>query len=170
MPSAPPAASGASLPATALLMVNNTVGAGLLALPYVLLRSGLVPGLCAMALTGSLNFLMAVLLAQNCALCGARSYAELAAHAFGKRAAWAISLLMSVYTLGSCASYAVLLGDALPELADSGGAGSGAATSVFATRAVLLPACAVPCVTIRPYSMVLLPLRVTLPLRMSSPS
>ena len=140
---APAPGAGASLAATALLMVNNTVGAGLLALPYVLLRSGLVPGLCAMALTGTLNCLMAVLLAQNCALCGARSYAELATHAFGARAAWAISLLMAVYTLGSCASYAVLLGDALPELADSGGGGgAGAATSVFAARAVLLPACA----------------------------
>ena len=144
--SAPAPGAGASLAATALLMVNNTVGAGLLALPYVLLRSGLVPGLCAMALTGTLNCLMAVLLAQNCALCGARSYAELATHAFGARAAWAISLLMAVYTLGSCASYAVLLGDALPELADSGagggGGGAGAVTSVFASRAVLLPACA----------------------------
>jgi amino acid permease len=144
---APPAAApsalvGTSLLATALLLINNTIGAGLLALPYVFLRSGLVAGACAMALTGALNAFTAVLIAQDCAMCGARSYVELATRALGARWAAAISVLMAVYTLGSCASYAVLLGDALPELADSGLLPAALAASPWASRAVLLPACA----------------------------
>jgi len=155
-PPAPPTAKGASLLATALLLINNTIGAGLLALPYVFFRSGLVAGACAMALTGLLNASTAVLLAQDCAMCGARSYVELATRALGTRWAAAISLLMAVYTLGSCASYAVLLGDALPELADSGLLPAALAASPWASRAFLLPACA---------ALVLLPLSAQRTLR-----
>ena len=150
-------AGSASAFAIAALLINNTVGAGLLALPYVFLRSSLVPGAAAMALTGSLNFLMAVLIAHCCELCGgARSYSELATRALGARAAALVSALMAVYTLGSCASYAVLLGDALPELADSGALPAAVAAGPLGSRAVLLPAAA---------ALVLLPLSAQRTLR-----
>jgi len=119
---------------TLFLMLNNTIGAGLLALPYTFKRSSLIIGAIAMLLTGLLNYSAMVLISRSCELSGATSYTELATLSLGKRASALIAAVLSIYTLGSCASYVVLLGDALPEIAELAGAGN----SIFGTSTFLL--------------------------------
>lgn len=119
---------------TLFLMLNNTIGAGLLALPYTFKRSSLIIGAIAMLLTGLLNYSAMVLISRSCELSGATSYTELATLSLGKRASALIAAVLSIYTLGSCASYVVLLGDALPEIAELAGGGN----SIFGTSAFLL--------------------------------
>jgi len=129
------AASGSStFSATTFLMINNTIGAGLLALPYTFKRSSLIIGAVAMLTTGLLNYSAMVLISRSCEISGATSYTDLATLALGKRASTLIAAILSIYTLGSCASYVVLLGDALPEIADLAGAGS----SVYGSSTFLL--------------------------------
>jgi amino acid permease len=125
---------------TIAVVINNLVGAGLLALPYTFYRASLVPGAAAMVATGLLNALSMLLLARSCELSGARSYRELAEFAFGKRAETFISAVMAVYTLGSCVSYIVLLGDALPELlAEAGDPATSPALALLSAPAAILP-------------------------------
>lgn len=120
--------------ATFSLMLNNTIGAGLLALPYTFKRSSLIIGAIAMLITCLLNYSAMILIARSCELCGATSYTDLATAALGKRASTLIAAVLSIYTLGSCASYVVLLGDALPEIAQLVGLGN----SIFGTSGFLL--------------------------------
>lgn len=128
------AAGSSTFSATTFLMLNNTIGAGLLALPYTFKRSSLIIGAVAMLTTGLLNYSAMVLISRSCEISGATSYTDLATLALGKRASTLIAAILSIYTLGSCASYVVLLGDALPEIADLAGAGS----SVYGSSTFLL--------------------------------
>jgi amino acid permease len=121
---------------TGITLISNTVGAGLLSLPFCIATAGLAPGALALLLTGVLNCASAVLIARCCQLSGAASYMELVGAAFGRAAQARVALLLALYTLGSCASYVVVLGDQLPSLLALVGAPRGALTS----QALLLPA------------------------------
>lgn len=127
--------------AIAAVLTNNVIGAGLLALPYVFKRASLVPGAAALGVTGVLNLTGVLLLARCCAMTGATSYKDLVLAAWGPRAAAAAAVLLALYTLGSCVSYLVLLGDALPELVHFIGDGGPApgATKFFTTDAAVVP-------------------------------
>lgn len=128
---------------TIATVINNIIGAGLLALPYTFYRSSLIPGIVSMVVTGILNMVSMIILARNCELSGARSYKELSEIAFGKRSATVIALVMAIYTLGSCVSYVVLLGDALPELIDNAGdPATDTVVNFWTNRANILPICA----------------------------
>jgi amino acid permease len=146
MPAPPPAAS-ASLASTTTTMLANLAGAGLLSLPYTLRRCGLIPGVCALVLIACVNGGSALLLARCAELAGggsrAAAYKDLAVAALGGRAGAVVAATLAVYTLGSCVSFAVLLGDFLPELLDAalagacGGGGGGGGGRCAAARAVL---------------------------------
>ena len=73
MPPTVPAPKGTTF-STAITLISNTVGAGLLSLPFVIATAGLVPGALALLLTGALNCASAVLIARCCQLSGAASY------------------------------------------------------------------------------------------------
>ena len=115
VPSSPPAARG-TISSTLITVVANIVGAGLLSLPYTIATAGVVPGVLALLATGVLNCLSAILLARSCSLSGAGTYMELVGRVFGPGWQRWVTLLLAVYTLGSGASYVVVLGDQLPSL------------------------------------------------------
>jgi amino acid permease len=112
----------ASVLGTAVTIINNTIGAGLLALPFTFMRSSLVTGALSMAAIALLNGVSMVVLARCCDLSGEFAYKDIGARALGPRAGVAITALMATYTLGSCVSYLVLLGDFLPQLMHGAGA------------------------------------------------
>ena len=101
---------------TAITMIANIVGAGMLSLPFTISAAGLLPGTLALLVTGILNCVSALLLAYSCEMSGATSYMDLVGLVFGARWKYYISILLAVYTFGSCASYIVVLGDQLPSL------------------------------------------------------
>ena len=116
---APSSASGgeqSTFAATTIGVCANLVGAGLLSLPYTLKRAGLVTGVCAMMLMCILNALSLLVIARCCDMSGAYTYLEVGRVALGRRAATAITVVMVLYTLGSCVAFTVLLGDFLPAL------------------------------------------------------
>jgi len=55
-------------------------------------------------------------------LSGGESYKDLVARSIGEGLVPTVSLILSLYTLGSCASYVVVLGDQVPALLKSAGA------------------------------------------------
>ena len=114
---------------TGITIVANIVGAGLLSLPYTVASAGLVSGVLALLLTGALNCLSALLLARSCEMSGAGSYMELVGSVLGGAAKSRVAVLLAVYTLGSCASYVVVLGDQLPSLLALVGVPQGPLTS-----------------------------------------
>ena len=111
----------------------NLVGSGLLSLPYTLRRASFVPGVVSIALVAGLNFGAVLLLARTAALTGTSSYASLVGEALGPRARAAMAVILALYTLGSCVSYVVLLGDIVPSLLGLGGV-----TGVFDARTFVL--------------------------------
>ena len=115
-----PAAGGelprASAMATGITIMANLVGAGLLSLPYTFKRSGLLVGVVAMCVMAVLNTFSMVVIAKCCELCGSYSYKDIAKAAVGPTGGIIVTAIMAVYTLGSCISFSVLLGDFIPSL------------------------------------------------------
>ena len=109
-------ASTATIHGTVFMVMSNMMGAGMLSLPYTFKRASVLPGALAMITMCAANALSFVVLARCAELSGAFSYKGIAEAALGKRASAAIAVVMTLYTLGSCISYVVLLGDFLPRL------------------------------------------------------
>lgn len=107
--------------ATGITITANLVGAGLLSLPFAMRRSGLLVGVGAMVLTCALNMGAMLVVARCCELSGAYTYKDIARKALGPRGAVVVSGVMALYTLGSCVSFLVLIGDFLPVLVCDGG-------------------------------------------------
>lgn len=97
-------------------IIANTIGAGLLSLPFTVQRAGLLSGAIALAFTGSLNLCGALLLARCAHLSGAATFRGILDASLGARVGYFFSGVLSVYTLGSCASYVVVVADVLKEL------------------------------------------------------
>jgi sodium-coupled neutral amino acid transporter 11 len=135
---APP---GATFLATCIGVSANLVGAGLLSLPYTLKRAGLVTGVVALTTMCALNGVSALVIARCCDLAGQYSYLAVGRASLGPAAGTAISGVMALYTMGSCVSFLVLLGDFLPALVCAGGC-SGALGGVLGSRLALIPAVA----------------------------
>jgi sodium-coupled neutral amino acid transporter 11 len=64
----------------------------------------------------ALNTGAMLVVARCCELSGAYTYKDIARKALGGRGAVAVSAVMALYTLGSCVSFLVLIGDFLPAL------------------------------------------------------
>lgn len=111
----------------------NLIGSGLLSLPYTLRRASFAPGVASIALVAFLNLGAVLLLARTSALTGTSSYAALVGEALGARARAGMAAVLALYTLGSCVSYVVLLGDIVPSLLGLGGV-----TGVFDARTFVL--------------------------------
>lgn len=138
----------ASATATMATVINNIIGGGLLALPFTFKRASLYPGIAAMCVTGTLNCITMVLIGTACEISGARNYKELGQICFGTRANMLISLVMALYTFGSCISYIVLIGDNLPQVLLRGVdpntvADSNPTLAFFANRATMAVASAI---------------------------
>lgn len=135
--------------ATIITIMANLVGAGLLSLPYTFRRSGLLVGALAMLVMAVLNTLSMVVIARCCELSGAFSYKDMAKAALGPVGGTVVTAVMAVYTLGSCVSFSVLLGDFLPALVCEDGCNTPAqqlfgqreVTMVMAGVLVLYPLC-----------------------------
>lgn len=133
-------AANASMPMTILTVMANLVGAGLLSLPYSLKRAGLVAGVIAMCAMCVANGCCMVLIAKCCDMAQLYTYKEVAAAAMGRTASTLVVLAVAAYTLGSCVSFLVLLGDFVPSLVCEDGCGAdGSLQAVAARREVILP-------------------------------
>ena len=123
----------ATLWSTSVTVVANLVGAGLLSLPYTLKRAGLATGVAAMVVMCCLNASSLLLIARCAELSGKYSYKDISKAALGGTAATLITGVMALYTLGSCVSFVVLIGDFVPSLVCEAGCDAGAA-HVLGTR------------------------------------
>ena len=148
----PAGAGRATALATAISLCANLVGAGLLSLPYTLKRAGLVTGIVAMTGMCVVNACSVLLIARCCDLAQRYSYLDVGRAALGPVAGAAITAVMAVYTLGSCVSFTVLLGDFLPALVCEGGCdGLPAAAAAVTGRAALI--CLVSALVLFPLSL-----------------
>lgn len=108
---------------TCVGVLNNMIGAGMLALPFTLKRASLVPGTIIMVFVGALNALTMIMIAQSSKLAKqysnneVMSFIDLAKVVFGPSAATICSFVMVVYTILSCVSYIILLSHSIPEIA-----------------------------------------------------
>ncbi|CAO3639088.1 unnamed protein product [Cunninghamella echinulata] len=100
-----------------LNIVNATVGAGVIGLPYALVLSGFTPGIIlsiivAVLTTGSLYSLI---------VCGRKiqvySFASLAEVTMGRFGFYALNAMLFIQSAGSVISYIILIADTLPVLA-----------------------------------------------------
>ena len=129
----------ATLWSTSVTVIANLVGAGLLSLPYTLKRAGLVTGVTAMCAMCCLNAGSLMTIARCAELSQQFSYKAIGKAALGGPASTAITAIMAVYTLGSCVSFVVLIGDFLPALVCENGCDAGAA-AFFGQRWVAVAA------------------------------
>jgi amino acid permease len=97
-------------------IIANTIGAGLLSLPYTVQRAGLSAGVAGLAATGLMNLVGALLLARCTATSGAATFKDVLDATLGPRLVTFLCVVLSIYTLGSCASYVVVIADVLEEL------------------------------------------------------
>eukprot|EP00958_Prasinococcus_capsulatus_P024125 scaffold3734_cov425-Prasinococcus_capsulatus_cf.AAC.3 len=131
-------AGHASVGTTAANLMNNIVGAGQLALPYVLLKASLVWGSLIIALTALVSGYSLSILAKCCDSSGMFEYRSLGRRAYGQKfglvvqTVWTAqscnvvravadscpSQVMLVYTLGTCCAYNVIIGESLPRVID----------------------------------------------------
>ena len=104
----------ATISSSVFNLSKNMIGAGLLSLPYTLRQAAWAPGIAALIVMAVLNGLSLIVIAQCCVLANSYSYLEIGEATFGRYAAVAIQVTVILYTLGSCVSYVVLIGDFLP--------------------------------------------------------
>ncbi|KAJ9471492.1 Vacuolar amino acid transporter 2 [Diplonema papillatum] len=112
---APKNAAGmnASVWASALNLINNIVGAGLFSMPWTMKRASVAGGVAICTATCLLNTVSYLLLARCCDLSSSFTYLDIGKKAFGRRFGVAAQTCVLLYSLGSCLSFVVLLGDFL---------------------------------------------------------
>ena len=120
---------------TFFTLAANLIGSGLLSLPYTMKRASLIPGILSLLAVGGMNCLSALVIARCASEVNAPSYPTLVGSVLGHRAKTIMSCVLVVYTLGSCVSYVVLLGDVIPTLASAVGAD---VSSPFRSRPAVL--------------------------------
>ena len=114
---------GVSSPAaTVVVMVNNVVGAGIVSLPWTLLMMSTGVGVGALVVCAALAASASIVLAECADLAGTFNYRAMTVKAFGSRAGTWVQAVMGLYTLGSCVSYVVLVGDFVPSVLQGMGA------------------------------------------------
>ena len=138
-------------------VANNLIGSGILSLPFALSQTSVGAGSLLMVAVAALSTYTMQLQCRSCDRCGTFDYRRVADEALGRACGTGVELVMALYTLGTCMSYSVLVGDFFTSIAEfacsGGGEGPGAsslppACSFFESRpnavfvlgaAVLLP-------------------------------
>jgi amino acid permease len=108
--------ANATILSTTVTMISNLVGAGVVSLPYVLKRAGIVPGVIALVAMALLNSFSAMVIAYCCELTKKFNYKEVALASLGRSAGQWIGFTLVFYTIGSCIAFAAIIGDLVPDL------------------------------------------------------
>jgi amino acid permease len=101
---------------TISVLFANLVGAGILSLPYIFSQAGLIPSIILMIFMCAMSITSAVVIARCAEMSNSFVYRDIATKAFGSTGGVLVSALMSLYCLGSCISFVVLLSDFFPQL------------------------------------------------------
>ena len=103
-----------SIPASALNLFGNVVGAGMFSMPWCLKEATLITGACVFLFMCTLNITSFMLLAESCELAGGKfSYLKLGEQAFGRRFGVVAQVTTICYAAGSLVSYVVLAADCM---------------------------------------------------------
>lgn len=146
---AAPAEGDSSFTSTVFNTCKAALGSGVLALPAGVKMMGDVPAVLwpANALIVGLGAISAYafsLTARMCVANDAESLGEAWKKAIGERTAWIVPAALAALTVGTCAAYAIILGDSFSSVAVTFGARGVLATrhaSILACAAALLPLC-----------------------------
>jgi amino acid permease len=95
-------------------LISTTLGAGVLALPFVLQQSGLIIGTMLIGVAGILALVTITIIMKASTRLGLKTYAQIVAHCAGSWAQEALDLVIFVYINGAMAAYFIFLGDFLP--------------------------------------------------------
>ena len=109
-------------------VANNLIGSGILSLPFALSQTSVGAGSLLMVAVAALSTYTMQLQCRSCDRCGTFDYRRVAEEALGRACGTGVELVMALYTLGTCMSYSVLVGDfftRIVEFACSGGDGGG---------------------------------------------
>eukprot|EP00742_Colponemidia_sp_Colp-10_P006472 GILJ01006933.1.p1 GENE.GILJ01006933.1~~GILJ01006933.1.p1 ORF type:complete len:449 (+),score=63.75 GILJ01006933.1:44-1348(+) len=105
-------------------LASTALGAGMLALPYVLKVAGLVPGILFILVAGIVSLIAMELLVACARITGIKNYAELVRQVLGKRMGDFMELVIVVYCFGCVIGYFVLIGEFVPSMLDAVGLSS----------------------------------------------
>lgn len=115
-PPSPMGNPGAPMASGVFNLLNTIIGGGVLSLPYAFRGGGILVGITYQVVFGALTLhaLRLLLLSQRYA--PVRSYEDLARVALGTKGWYAYNIMAFLNCYGACASYMVVVGDALPSL------------------------------------------------------
>lgn len=99
-----------------LTLVSTALGAGVLAIAYVIKVVGMGMGAISLLAAAVASFVSMNALMRASAQTGSRSYGELFSFCAGPRAGPVLDFLLYIYGMGSCVGYFVFLGDFLPDI------------------------------------------------------
>ncbi|KAI9490783.1 transmembrane amino acid transporter protein-domain-containing protein [Zychaea mexicana] len=99
-------------------LVNATVGAGIMGLPYAVSHAGFVTGIVASVWVACLSQLGLYMLILAGKRAGIYKYAVLVEHVMGRFGYHFLNFMIVVQAGGGCISYFILLGDTIPVLLD----------------------------------------------------
>eukprot|EP01084_Bolivina_argentea_P011185 20903_1 len=97
-------------------MLNNILGAGVIALPYVFSTCGLSGGLLLMFLFSFISAYSLRLLMISAAFCKQRNYEDLCEYLFGAKGYIFVSTVLFIFDFGASLSYLIILGDAASQI------------------------------------------------------
>jgi amino acid permease len=103
----------ASLASSIFNLVNNIIGGGVLALPFVMKNSGLILGSILLAIVALLSVYSARLLLAASRHCPSKTLTDLSRQAGGKKGAMFMDLCNCTFLFGGLVGYMVIIGDVL---------------------------------------------------------
>ena len=116
----PPKRGTASAASMAFVLLNTALGAGMLGLPGAYAKAGLVGGTIVSVASSVLSIIGVHLLLEVCDKVGRPAdFYSIATAAAGPKAGVLIDLLIMINAFGSATSYLIVVGDVMPEVADS---------------------------------------------------
>ncbi|KAI9022200.1 transmembrane amino acid transporter protein-domain-containing protein [Phycomyces nitens] len=99
-----------------LNIVNATVGAGVIGLPFAIMLSGFSFGLSLAVFVAVLTYLSLYSLVPSGKRIGVYTFASLAEHSMGRFGYHMLNLMLFAQSAGSCVSYFILIADTIPIL------------------------------------------------------
>ena len=103
-----------SLSGSVLSLIAACMGAGTLTMPYIVSRTGIVLGPVLVLAGGLLSYYAALLIIKCSELTGKKTYEEFAYLAYGRRASYAVSIMILVSLLGFATAYVALAKTLIP--------------------------------------------------------
>jgi len=101
-------------------LTNESIGSGILSLPFAMSQCGIVLGPMMMLVVSSLMGYTSVIISQTARLCPkAKSYEKLVGAALGPRASLVMAACIVFQTFGSCTSYMVIIGDSFTPILEN---------------------------------------------------